>query len=263
MKLAKDFRREALDALRGNWGKAVAAVLILMIPVIVYYVMVLLGAQLGGDDESFVTSICMLIGYAVLFLLYMPLLYGFKNATLEQLKGADTSLPTLTLNTFTKEYGRGLWVNVLLGVLSGLMTIGLIAVAVILFYVLFGMMGSDFFRSLNTNLAVMAAFIACVYIFIIPALIWLYAVSQTYYIAHEHPELSVREAMKASKQLMAGRKWRLLCLQCSFLGWAFLCNFTLGIGILWLLPYQTMAESAFYREALAESQTDANPECKA
>ena len=37
-------------------------------------------------------------------------------------------------------------------------------------------------------------------------------------------------------------------MQISFIGWAILSTLTLGIGNLWLTPYMTTAEAAFYRE---------------
>jgi len=60
---------------------------------------------------------------------------------------------------------------------------------------------------------------------------------------------------------MQGNKWRLFCLHISFIGWAFLCIFTCGIGTLFLSPYQMLAEAAFYREITGKNQvtyTNAN-----
>ena len=54
--------------------------------------------------------------------------------------------------------------------------------------------------------------------------------------------------MRESKRLMRGNKWRLFCLQLSFLGWLLLGCLTLGIGLLWVYPYQSAAEAAFYLE---------------
>ena len=48
--------------------------------------------------------------------------------------------------------------------------------------------------------------------------------------------------------MMSGIRWRLFCLQFSFIGWAILCALTLGIGNLVLTPYRQAAEVAFYRD---------------
>lgn len=52
--------------------------------------------------------------------------------------------------------------------------------------------------------------------------------------------------------MMAGNKWRLFCLQFSFIGWQILCILSLGIGFLWLTPYMNAATAAFYDEISRE-----------
>ena len=70
----------------------------------------------------------------------------------------------------------------------------------------------------------------------------------TDYILAEHPELTASEAIAQSKAMMAGNRWRLFCLQFSFIGWSILCTLTLGLGNLALQPYEMAAIAAFYRE---------------
>ena len=85
-------------------------------------------------------------------------------------------------------------------------------------------------------------------LFIIPGIIASYSYAMTEYILAEHPEMTANEAISKSKEMMDGNKWRLFCLHFSFIGWAILCVFTLGIGNLWLNPYENAAIAAFYRE---------------
>jgi len=85
-------------------------------------------------------------------------------------------------------------------------------------------------------------------LFIIPGIVAGYSYAMTNYILAEHPELSAIEAIEQSKQMMYGNRWRLFCLEFSFIGWDFLCLLTLGIGNLWLTPYKQAAIAAFYRE---------------
>jgi uncharacterized membrane protein len=58
----------------------------------------------------------------------------------------------------------------------------------------------------------------------------------------------VSDAIRESARMMRGNKWRLFCLELSFIGWGFLCLFTCGIGYLWLNPYMYQAEAALYHE---------------
>lgn len=73
-----------------------------------------------------------------------------------------------------------------------------------------------------------------------------YAMSD--YILAENPEMSPSDALAESKRMMHGNKWRLFCLELSFIGWGILCLCTCGIGFLWLSPYMFQAEAAMYHE---------------
>ena len=84
-------------------------------------------------------------------------------------------------------------------------------------------------------------------LFLIPGIMAGLSYSMTDYILAEHPDMTASEALTASKELMYGNRWRLLCLQWSFIGWSILCSFTMGIGNLWLKPYQEASYAAFYR----------------
>lgn len=88
---------------------------------------------------------------------------------------------------------------------------------------------------------------------VIPGIIAFYAYSMAPYIMVENPELSAKEAMKASKELMKGNKWRLFCLSFSFIGWDILAALSFGIGHIVLCPYVEAAGAAFYR-AIKENQ---------
>ena len=85
-------------------------------------------------------------------------------------------------------------------------------------------------------------------LFIIPGIIARYSYAMTDYILAENPELTASEAIERSKQVMEGNRFRLFCLELSFVGWEILCALTMGIGNLWLRPYRKAASAVFYRE---------------
>ena len=109
-----------------------------------------------------------------------------------------------------------------------------------------------YFHNWKTTAA--AKFLQSLYIllwsllFIIPGIIATYSYAMTGFILAEHPELTASEAIARSKEIMSGNRFRLFCLQFSFIGWSILCTLTLGIGSLWLRPYKQAARAAFYRE---------------
>ena len=98
-------------------------------------------------------------------------------------------------------------------------------------------------------------------LFIIPGIIAGYSYAMTSYILAENPELTASEAIEQSKQMMYGHRWRLFCLQFSFIGWEILSALlTFGIGSLWITPYKQAATAAFYREISGTEYKYAQPE---
>ena len=93
---------------------------------------------------------------------------------------------------------------------------------------------------------------------IIPGIIASYSYSLVFYILSDNPEMSAMEALKKSKDMMLGFKWKLFCLHLSFIGWAILSLFTLGIAYLWLTPYIYSATANFY-EDLKTTQLSKSP----
>lgn len=83
-------------------------------------------------------------------------------------------------------------------------------------------------------------------LFVIPGIIKAYSYSMTFYIIADHPEMSASNAIKESRRIMQGNKWRLFCLQFSFIGWLILCSLTFGILALWIAPYMEAATAEFY-----------------
>ena len=90
-------------------------------------------------------------------------------------------------------------------------------------------------------------------LFIIPGIIAVYRYAMVPYLIAEFPDLSVMDAMRESKRLMKGNKWRLFCLGFSFIGWVILVCLTFGIGFFWLEPYMQAANAAFYLDVTGRS----------
>lgn len=83
-------------------------------------------------------------------------------------------------------------------------------------------------------------------LFIIPGVIKAYSYSMAFYIMAENPDISAREAITRSKELMKGHKMELFFLQLSFIGWGVLATCTCCIGFLWLVPYMNKTTANFY-----------------
>ena len=87
-------------------------------------------------------------------------------------------------------------------------------------------------------------------LFIVPGIIAAYRYSMAPYIMAENPTMTAMEAIEESKRLMANNKWRLFCLQLSFIGWYILAALTAGIGGIFLAPYTKAAYTAFYLDLM-------------
>ena len=226
---AKDFRQIARDSLKGNWLVAVAA----------GFIATLLGGNLIGGStfsidigeeielsaEQFMREIALspaivnllmgVIGAVAAFLAVYSIARMIIGGTVA-LGYAKFNLNLVNRNNpkiedvFSqfKNFGKGFIMNFLRGLYTTLWTL----------------------------------------LFIIPGVIASYSYAMTPYILYENPDMTANQAIKASKELMKGNKWRLFCLEFSFIGWSFLCVFTLGIGYFFLHPYTEAAGAAFYRE---------------
>jgi len=100
-------------------------------------------------------------------------------------------------------------------------------------------------------------------ILVIVADIWYIARSLLYslsvFVAYDNPNMSSLEVVNESARMMKGNRWKIVLLSLSFIGWAILALFTLGIGYLWLMPYMIVAEVCFY-EFLLGKKSDNNSE---
>lgn len=89
---------------------------------------------------------------------------------------------------------------------------------------------------------------------VIPGIVAAYSYAMTPYLMAEFQDLGTMDALRESKRLMKGNRFRLFCLHFSFIGWAILAVLTFGIGDLWLSPYVEAATAAFYMDVTGRSE---------
>lgn len=92
---------------------------------------------------------------------------------------------------------------------------------------------------------------------LIPGIMKSYSYAMATYIIEDNPDVGSEEAIKRSMRMMEGHRMQLFLLELSFLGWAFLCILTFGIGFFWLSPYIETSRAAFYEDV---KQNVAEPE---
>lgn len=121
----------------------------------------------------------------------------------------------------------------------------------------------------NTRFLVAGLFImlismvAAIFTLGIGAIVVKYMYSMVPYLLHDYPELTPREAMKISREMMSGQKWELFVLDLTFIGWILLSIITFGVGMIFVEPYMSTARAAFYEdlksEKLVEEADNLNP----
>ena len=100
--------------------------------------------------------------------------------------------------------------------------------------------------------SVLAYFMMIVIIFIgsilliIPGIIASLMFSQVFYIIAEDNKIDPYNALVKSKKMMDGNKWKLFKIILRILLLAIVCILTLGIGFIWLAPYQNAVYAKFY-----------------
>ena len=235
MRCAADFRAEARAALKGRWGLAIG---------IGFLAMVLGGiAGVGGLDVNFV----MVEGN---FQMTLDI-FGQRLNPVEMMRNIGVGSAFAVWHYFSVV---AVLVAIARIIIGSFVEVGYARFNMDLVDGEEGRLETLFRYSKQWGTMLAAELLQVVYIlgwmllFIIPGLIAAYRYSLTSYILAENPEMDANDAITRSKELMKGNKWRLFCLDFSFIGWDILSVFTLGIGDLWLTPYRTAAAAAFYRE---------------
>ncbi len=80
------------------------------------------------------------------------------------------------------------------------------------------------------------------------------ALSVSRFVMIDKPMTPVIECVKKSVELIKGQKVKMLQLQLSFIGWFLLGMFSLGVGMLWVMPYYYETMAVFYRQLRNEQQ---------
>lgn len=241
MRVASDFRELARRALSGKWGSAVLTTLVASI----------LGADImvnGGSSTSGITnSVTNVVNRGNGDGSYNGILSTMSITSLTYILGAMMAIVTVLIVVGLVQYVIGSFVS--LGLIQ--YNLDLIDGKDVEFGQIFSkasMFGKAFWLRLRMGIFTFLWTL----LLIIPGIIKSYAYSMSGFIMAENPEMTAKEAMQVSEKMMAGNKWRLFCLQFSFIGWQILCILSLGIGFLWLTPYMNAAIAAFYDEISRE-----------
>ena len=89
---------------------------------------------------------------------------------------------------------------------------------------------------------------------VVPGVFAAYSYRMAFFLLADHPDWSPWKAIAESKSLMYGHRWRLFCLDLSFLGWFMLVFATCGLAGIFVIPYHATATAAFYEDLLDRTE---------
>lgn len=100
--------------------------------------------------------------------------------------------------------------------------------------------------ALGANLLVGLIVAGGMLLFIIPGIYWAFTYAMVNYIIADNPDIGGNESLVVSRKMMEGHKWKLFRFFLRFMAIFILCIFTLGIGLIWALPWSSTASAKFY-----------------
>lgn len=236
--ISSDFRAEARRKLAGKWGKTASITL-------AYFAIFFVISFIEGffpDSAKWVFSI---VNAVIEIPLGVGLIFAFfKVFNDEDVKAFDFF--ELGFSNFKKAWGITFQTF-----LKMIVPVILVIVAYIILIIgTAGAVTSTMFSSSSAS-AGFTLLTIIGFILLIASMIW--AVTKSYYyqlayiVAAENPDITSKDAVLKSEELMKGNRAKLFYLQLSFIGWSILAAFTFGIGMLWLTPYIQFAIIAFYK----------------
>ena len=222
-----EIRKEAREALKGTWGKGVCIVLAYML------FSFLIGLVEGLVGEGTLLYSIIDLAYAIISI---PLSFGLIISFMKLKRGEEVKAFGFLKDGFSR-FGKS-WGVAWHTFVKMLLPIACLIVIMVLMSILF-VVGSN---SIIITLLSIALYIASIVYIVSRSL--LYALA--YYIGYDRPELSSKDCVKKSEDLMKGNRGNCFLLELSFIGWALLGVLTFGIGYLWLMPYMQIAMVCFY-----------------
>ncbi|MBO7274241.1 MAG: DUF975 family protein [Clostridia bacterium] len=210
---------------------------------------------LGFVLSFIVVLIVVVLFVSILFQLFVasPVKVGYQRFFLEVIDYNEDEIRVGTLFRFFKQsYFKTIGLNIVHTLLMQLtllpMWIGMIVGGISLS----SSLPNFFINPSVADFGGVIVFFVAIMIGTIVSLVISIPVTYMYSMAHlimaDYPTVGAIEAMRLSRQMMQGNKWRLFCLDFSFIGWYFLGACACGLGTFAVVPFHYTARAAFYEE---------------
>lgn len=245
---ASEIRASARKSLTGKWGKA--ALLTLAYAIITFGI-------------NFVANLIPIVGSLIVLVISTPISYGLIVTFMKLKRDEEVSYTDFLSHGFSA-FGK-VWGVVGNIILKMILPVCLVIISIVLLMI--GTGGAVFGTVLSSSSSAAAGAVAGFGILLVIGII-LYVVSVIYaiikgflyslsfYILNDNLDMSSKEIVNKSEELMTGNRWRYFWLSLTFIGWSILSVFTFGIGMLWLMPYIMVAMICFYEHLSGKLDTN-------
>lgn len=216
---ASNLRATARQMLKGKWAIAVLGTLAYTVALNLpsYIIKLVLGAD---------SSIGMFLDFVYIFVVGGAFVLGYSSFILSIQRGKEARAAEI-FSGF-EQFGRAFCIYILMQLF------------IILWSVPFGIFTAISIASIGGGITLgspaaigagILALIAAIVALVLPIRAQL-SYSQCFFIAIDHPQMRAIDTIMTSKKLMNGNKWKLFCVNLSFIGWALLCFAPLFITLI-------------------------------
>lgn len=222
-----ELKKQAKECLRGRWGTAIAMV--------VMY-------EIIAGALSMIGNFVIGLGAIAVLVISIPISFGFIGQFIKFSRKEEVGVVDffkIGFDNFGKSWS--IFGNTLLKLLP--YVIGMIVSMVL-------MIAATAYATQKEDVEMLLILILIAYVIFFVFYIMLLVKSYLYmlpeYIGNDTDDMTAKEIVEKSAELMKGHRWEFFVLQLSFLGWIFLSLFTCGIGLLWVIPYMDVTIVKFY-----------------
>lgn len=236
----KGFKKSVLESLKGRWkipliASLITIGLIICLIVTVYPWEILFSSDFSAFNiSSFIGK--MLILYAVILLIFPVLTFSYLVLIQKMRKTKEK----IVFSDYVE--GFSFWNKGILAVLWQCLWYFLWA---LLYCAGFAVVVFLYTLLIQTKLS----FLGIILLYVAIAVLYVFIYSKYYsycmnlYILANNPKIKIKKALSLSIKITNGYRGKLFLLDLSFFGWYLLCCLTLGIGLLFFLPYYSMTFS--------------------
>lgn len=233
-----ELKQQAKDTLRGRWGIAIGMILIY---------------ELITVAISFLSGMVPVIGGIVSFIIVVPISFGFIGQMMKFSRNEEVGFFDFFKIGFSN-FGKA-WSIV------GNTLIKFIGLIIVYVALVASIIAVTAVAASNNEPAVMLLLIPIVIAIAVVVVLFVmkaFLYSLTEYIGNDELQLSGKDVVAKSAEVMDGRRFDFFVLGLSFIGWAILASLTLGIGYLWLIPYMQVTEIKFYEDVCNKNSNNSD-----